>query len=807
MAMKNLVIKAFINLKKNVILWISSFPNVRKYFEIVKNRYILLPSSLKKIIKSVFAIFALFQVLNLVFPLKTHVDYSTIVLSNDSTLLHAFLTRDDQWRMYTEIDEITPELRKAIVYKEDRFFYWHLGINPVSIARALFNNIRHGKRTSGASTITMQVARLLSPKDRTYANKLVEMFRALQLEWKFSKKEILQLYLNLVPYGSNIEGVKSASVLYFGKMPNHLSIAEIAALSIIPNRPVSLRLGKNNGDILQERNKWLEKYKKARLFKKEYIDDAIEEPLTAYRHDVPRLAPQLSYRLKSLCPNTDIIHTTIDLEMQRKCEQLVFEYSKRLYFQNIKNATAIIIDNKTRNVLAYVGSADYSNSEDGGQVDGIRAVRSPGSALKPLLYALAFDEGLITPKTIISDVRTSFAGYEPENYDSKFNGNISIEKALEASLNVPAVKVLDELSVRKFVEGLIKAGFNHIENDRDNLGLSAILGGCGVTSEELTNLYCTLANNGGYKPLNFVRSHSASSTRQVVSPGAAFAITEILTKIKRPDLPVDWANSTHMPQIAWKTGTSYGRKDAWSIGYNNNYTVGIWVGNFSGEGVPELSGAEKATPLLFQVFNAIDYNSKKEWFSMPDDISIRYVCSQSGNVPNTFCSDLVLDYYIPGVSPNTTCDHLKKVLISADSTVSYCTSCCPSLGYIEAYYPNLSPEIITYFEDNLIQYQKIPPHNPKCERMLQGENPKITSPINDNDYYVNVNDSMQIMLSCHVANDVEKVFWYINKQFFKSANKGENIFFVPSEGSVEISCSDDKGRNTTITIRVKYADL
>lgn len=796
-----------INLKKNVTRRIQSWPIVQKYFELIANKYIQLPLLIKRFIKTLLSVFLLFILLNIIFPLKINTDYSTIVLSNDSTLLHAFLTRDEQWRMYTEIDEITPELRKAIIYKEDRFFYWHPGINPVSVVRAFVNNIRYGKRTSGASTITMQVSRMLSPKDRTYINKFVEMFRALQLEWKYSKKEILQLYLNMVPYGSNIEGVKSASVIYFGKMPNHLSIAEIAALSIIPNRPVSLRLGKNNDVIFKERNKWLEKYKNAKLFKEEYINEAIDEPLTAYRHEVPRLAPHLSYRLKNLFPNTDIIRTTIDLEMQRKCEQLVYEYSKRLYFQNIKNATTLIIDNKTRNVLAYIGSADYSNMEDGGQVDGIRAVRSPGSALKPLLYALAFDDGLLTPKTIISDVPVSFYGYEPENYDSRFNGNISIENSLAASLNVPAVKVLDELTVPTFITKLIDAGFDHIENDKNNLGLSAVLGGCGVTSEELTSLYCSFANKGIYKHLNFVQSAKSQAENQIITPGAAFAITEILTLIKRPDLPIDWSNSSHMPQIAWKTGTSYGRKDAWSVGYNNHYTVGVWVGNFSGEGVADLSGAEKATPLLFQIFNAIDYNSKKEWFSMPDDISIRYVCSQTGNIPNTYCNDLVLDYFIPGVSPNKTCEHLKKVLINPDSTISFCTSCCPEFGYIDAFYPNLAPEIISYFDNNLIKYLKIPPHNSECERMQQGDNPKIISPIDGNEYFVNVNDSMHIMLSCHVANDVEAVYWYINKKFFKSAQKGENIFFEPSEGKIEISCSDDKGRNTNISITVKYADL
>lgn len=751
--------------------------------------------------------YMLFLFLSIFYPMDIEKDYSTIILSRNNSLLHAFLTPDDKWRMYTKLEEITPELKKAIIFKEDKFFYYHPGINPVSIARAAINNLRKGKRTSGASTITMQVTRLLEPKDRTYINKLKEVFRAVQLEMFLTKDEILQLYLNLVPYGSNIEGVKSASVIYFGKMPDHLSIGEIAALSIIPNRPVSLKLGINNDYIVTIRDKWLDRYRKAGLFEDKYIDDAFKEELIASRREIPRLAPHICYRLKTQFPNKNIIHTTINLEFQRKTEHIVKEYIQTLYFQNIKNATAIIIDNSSREVLAYIGSADFENDEDGGQVDGIRAVRSPGSTLKPLMYGMAIDKGLITPMTIITDVPVSFSGYEPENYNEKFNGNITIENALASSLNVPAVKILRQISPQNMVSRLVEANFQTIKRQKDDLGLSLILGGCGVTLEELASLFSAFANRGEYRSFNYLIDQDEKTSKQILSKESAFIITEILTKLKRPDLPVHWDNTRNTPKIAWKTGTSYGRRDAWSIGYNKNYTIGVWAGNFSGKGVPDLSGAEKATPLLFQLFNAIDYNSPKDWYAIPDELEMRYVCSQSGNVPGDLCSDLIIDYYLPGISSNEKCTHLKKILINPDSTISYCTSCQPELGYITATYPNLVPEIITYFEENNIHYLKIPSHNPECERLLSGSKPKITSPINENEYYVNVSDSMEIMLSCHAANDVEQIFWYINKKFYKSARTGENIFFTPSEGKIEISCSDDKGRNTDINIYVKHTSF
>jgi penicillin-binding protein 1C len=754
------------------------------------------------------ACYLLCMLLTLLFPLRVEVKYSPIILAKDNSLLYAFLTDDEKWRMYTELDEITPELKKAIIFKEDKYFYYHPGINPVSVVRALFNNAREGKRTSGASTITMQVARMLEPKERTYVNKVKEIFRALQLEMKYSKEEILQLYLNLVPYGSNIEGVKSASVIYFGKMPDHLSIGEIAALSIIPNRPVSLRIGKNNDSIVIERNKWLNRYEKARLFDKKYIRDAIDEPLGAIRRYLPRLAPHFSYRLKNTYPDAQIIRTTIDPEIQKMAELLTETYSKRLYFQNIKNAMALIVDNRNHNVIAYVGSADFSNEEDAGQVDGIRAIRSPGSTLKPLVYGIAFDQGIVTPKTIIADVPTSFSGYEPENYDEKYYGNITVENALARSLNVPAVKILNKLQPATLIEKLTLAGFEQIRKDKANLGLSMVLGGCGVTLEDLTGLYCCFANNGSYTPLHFIQADSLDKpNKQIISKGAAFMIAEILTQLKRPDLPVDWNNSVHTPKIAWKTGTSYGRRDAWSIGYNTDYTIGVWVGNFSGEGVPELNGADKATPLLFQLFNVVDYDSEKDWYNMPDDLQLRYVCAETGLVPGPLCNNLIIDYYIPGVSSTLECTHLKKVFVNADSSISYCTACLPELGYVTAYYPNLSPEIITYYDANNIHYLKIPPHNPTCERLVIGSKPQITSPIDDNEYYVNVLDSMEIMLSCHVANDVSKVYWYVNNKYFKTVDAGENIFFHPVEGKNTISCSDDKGRNSDVQIFVKFTSF
>ena len=760
----------------------------------------------------IISLLILFVLADHIFPFRIDIPYSSILTDSKGTTINACLSNDDKWRMYTGLEEIPPAIKKAIVYKEDRFFYYHFGINPFSVARAIVKNIVRGKRTSGASTITMQVARLLEPKERTYGNKIIEMFRALQLEWHFSKDEILQLYLNLVPYGGNIEGVKAASLIYFNKMPDHLSIGEIAVLSIIPNNPNMLRPGKDNSLLHQERNKWLNRYKKAKLFAEQDIEDAKEEALKSSRHEIPRYAPHIAQRLFNQYPEKPVIHSTINFETQLKVESIVKEHINRWYFRNVKNAAVLVIDNKTGNVIAYAGSADFYNEEDGGQVDGIRAIRSPGSTLKPLIYGLAIDHGLITPKTVISDVPVYFSGYEPENYDGKYHGLVSVEYALSNSLNVPAVKILNELNPKFVIKSLISAGFQQVKTDRKNLGLSVALGGCGVTLEEMTRLYYALSNKGELKELNFLYKDQIAGKQKkakrpmpvkLISEEAAYMITEILTKVTRPDLPMEWQNSVNLPKVAWKTGTSYGRRDAWSIGYNKNYTIGVWAGNFSGEGVPELSGSETASPLLFNIFNTLDYKSEANWYELPKGLESRIVCTVTGQVPAEFCNDLAIDYYIPGISSAKPCQHLKEVFISPDSSVSYCTSCRPQLGYIRALYPDYAPEVIAYFDEYRINYKKVPPHNGECERIFAGSAPIITSPLENAEYYVDETDSMQIALSCNAANDVEHVYWYINKHFYRQALPAEKLFFNATEGITEISCSDDKGRNSDIHIQIK----
>jgi penicillin-binding protein 1C len=772
---------------------------------------------LLKILKWTGVIFLIFILLfflfDLIFPFKVDVTYSPVVEARDGTVLHSWLAKDGQWRIKTLLDEISPEFKKAIIFKEDKYFYTHPGVNILAIGRAVVNNIFYLKRTSGASTITMQVVRMLHPEKRNYFNKCIEMFHAMQLELHYSKNEILELYFNLLPYGGNIQGVKTSSLLYFSKTPDKLSLAEITALSVIPNRPKSLRIGRKNSLILIERNKWLNNFKQAKLFPDNIIDDALLEPLTAQRHRAPHDVPQFAWRLRKNNLLQTEFHSTLDKDIQQKTESIVSNYALQLKQHNINNVAVLVINNQTHEVISYVGSSDFTDRSNHGEVDGVQALRSPGSTLKPLLYGLSIDAGLITPKSVLEDVPVNVAGYAPENYDLVFRGTVTAEDALKNSLNIPAVKLLNQLGLKNFIDKLAETGFQNVWQNRKKEGLSLILGGCDVRLDELAALYSSFANNGKYYPLRFMINDSSNSMNTsdsadhaitVLSPASDYMLTQILSELHRPDLPNAYDAADQIPKIAWKTGTSYGRKDAWSIGYNKTYTIGIWIGNFSGTGVADLSGAATATPLLFQLFNSIDHNANNDWVQLPKDLGFRLVCAKTGKIPSDFCNEQVMDYYIPGVSNNEPCDHLKEVWLSADEKYSYCTSCLPPAGYKTKYFQNISPELAAYYSSNHIAYEKIPPHNPACSRAFSGQAPAITSLSNGMVYIVIDKQEQQLALSCSTANDVTKVYWYVNDKFFASGKAAQKLFFNPDVPDIKISCVDDKGRNTNIEIKVKF---
>ena len=784
----------------------------------------------------------LFFVFNYFFPFEVEISYSGLVLDRKGEIIYGFLSKDDKWRFQTELDEISPTLKETILYKEDRWFYYHFGVNPFSVGRAAARNIWTGRRTSGASTITMQVVRLLNPKPRTYFNKISETFRAFQLELNYSKDEILQLYLNLIPYGGNIEGVKSASLLYFGQEPQKLSLAQITALTIVPNRPTTLGFSTNSDKdyvittqkIVRERNKWLKRFQKDKLFKTEIINDALTEPLDINFRKMNREAPHFSFLLHATYPNQTTLKTTLDRNIQQKVEQITQNYMRRLEKLGIYNSSILVVDNQTKEIHAYIGSQDFYDTLHNGQVDGVQAYRSPGSTLKPLIYAMAFDEGFLTPKRKLLDVPIDYDGYTPENFDKNFNGEVSVEVALAYSLNVPAVNTLKDLSVFKMVQKLSEAGFSQIEADKHKLGLSLSLGGCGVSLEEMVGLFSAYATKGVFQKPHYLRDNKQIDNSisendfsfQLISKESAYMISDILTKVERPDFPSDYQNSKNVPKISWKTGTSYGRRDAWSIGYNAHYTIGVWIGNFNGQSSEYLTGAGVATPLLFQLFGSVDYAATNESIKQPKTLKQRRVCSETGKVAADFCESLLNDFYIPTISQSDECQHLKKVFVSKkeenneeDSRITYCSFCLPkdNTHYETEYFPNIKPELTSYYLNRNLPIRSVPPHNPTCTHIFKDKNSPLITSLFENREYTLDDDSTQLLLECRTASDISSVFWYINDKFLRESKVNERVFFSPFElesstisenknnkkGKTKISCTDNKGRNTDIYILLK----
>jgi penicillin-binding protein 1C len=719
--------------------------------------------------------------------------------------IHIKLTPDEKWRLYLMPREVTPLMEKVILAKEDNWFYYHPGVNPFAVARAATRNLFSGRRTSGASTITMQVARLLHPRERTLISKIIEMFRATQLEWHFSKKEILRLYLNLAPYGGNIEGLAAASRLYLDKAPDHLSLAEITAFSVIPNRPNSLTPGRQNETIIKERNRWLTWMAGKKIFSPKEIEDALQEPFDAIRQSPPRMAPHLAQKL--IKTQKGEIHSTLHLNHQRMVEKITSDYVQGIRLQGIHNAAVIVVNNATREVLAYVGSADFFDSTDAGQVNGAKAWRQPGSTLKPLVYGLALDAGLVTPKKIIADVPVNYQGYVPENFDLKFTGQVSMEYALMHSLNIPAVNMLHAIGKEKMIRTLVQCGFEQVRRDQQKLGLSLILGGCGTSLEELTGLYCAMANNGDFKPLQYTMATDTVAQTRILTKAACFMLHETLNKIDRPDLPINWSATESLPRIAWKTGTSYGRRDAWSIGYNKTFTIGVWVGNFSGAPNPGLSGATVATPLLFRLFNAIDRQSHTDWYEPPSGIDQRIVCAETGMPANHFCDQRILDYFIPLVSDMEPCNNRMEVMLSHDQKISFCATCVPTGGYIKKWFTVLPPEVQAFKINTHPKYEAIPPHNPACTLVWAEKGPIIQSPKHNAEYLLSKEHPEPLLLQCQSDADVLMVHWYINNKHYKTAPAREKVFFMPEEGNIKISCTDDKGRNRDARIVVRFISL
>lgn len=545
-------------------------------------------------------------------PLKD-VQMARIVVAEDGTPLWRFADSEGIWRYPVSLDQVSPYYLEALINYEDRWFYQHKGVNPLSIGRALWQNVTNGRIISGGSTLSMQVARLIEPHDRTVTGKIKQLWRTLQLEWYLSKDEILTLYLNRAPYGGTLQGIGAASWSYLGKPPSELTRSEAALMAVLPQAPSRLRPDRYPELAKSARDKVLKRLAEYKIWPQETVNELLQESVFFSSRTAPQLAPLLARRLIAQYPHRDLIQTTIDVSLQRRLENIALSYKNRL---PAKNSLAIlVVDNTTMEVKGYVGSADFNDEARYGHVDMISAVRSPGSTLKPFIYALAMDDGLIHSESLLQDVPRHFGDYRPGNFDSGFNGPVSVSESLTKSLNLPVVQLIEAYGPKRFAANLRNTGVVLSFPVGSEPNLSLILGGTGIRMDHLVSAYSAFARKGQVAGLRFTPD-SPLSERKLTSSGAAWIVRRIMAGESRP-VP-DNVLSDVVP-LAWKTGTSYGYRDAWAVGVNSRYIVGVWVGRPDATPVAGQFGFATAIPILYQIDNLLTMRSRNSYEQTPTD--------------------------------------------------------------------------------------------------------------------------------------------------------------------------------------------
>jgi penicillin-binding protein 1C len=652
---------------------------------------------------------------------------SSVLLSRDGKLLGAKIAADEQWR-FPELKSVPEKFRDAIVNFEDKRFFYHPGVDPLAVVRALYLNISKGSIVSGGSTLSMQVIRLSRKNsDRTYLEKIIEMILALRLELKYNKEEMLALYAGHAPFGGNVVGLEAAAWRYFGRDPENLSWAETCTLAVLPNSPSLIHIDRNRSILKKKRNRLLQV-----LHERGIIDDvqlklARLEPLPGKPLDLPVNAHHLLETLISQNSSRDVrFLSTIDKILQDAVTNIVQRHSQALQMQGIKHAAALVVDNENFEVLAYVGNSGMSMKEGTGYaIDLIRRPRSTGSILKPILYASMLQSSEILPTTLVSDLPTQYAGYMPENYDRQYRGVVPAKEALARSLNVPAVRMLNQYGITRFYDFLKRMGMSTLHRAPDEYGLTLVLGGAEGNLWDLVSIYTNLAFIA--KQNHFTRPKVYSNLRQLkndplesdrvaeLTPGSAWLTLNALQEVTRPESEAYWKNFASSRKISWKTGTSFGLRDGWAIGSDSRYTVGVWVGNASGEGRPDLTGVSSAAPVMFDIFNRLE---PAPWFATPyDSLKEVEVCKDDGYLVSNGCETeeqlAPIDTHFDRISPYHQLVHL-------DKNVRWRVhSMCESVSNMEhRSWFVLQPGQEFYYRRQHAEYRSLPPYRKDCRSLV-----------------------------------------------------------------------------------------
>lgn len=734
---------------------------------------------------------------------------STVLNDRNNTLIAASIASDGQWR-FPQNDSVPLKFQKALIYFEDEYFYSHPGVNPISMAKALYQNVRAGKIVRGGSTLTVQTIRMSRKgQSRTYLEKLIESIQALRLEIRLSKKEILSLYTSHAPFGGNVVGLEAASWRYYGRPPHKLSWGESTALAVLPNAPALIYPGRNQQLLRDKRNRLLDK-----LWLNNEIDSltcllAKDEPLPQKPKALPQHTPHLLTRSIVDGKNEQRIQTTIDLKIQQQAMNVIDKHHRLLKENEIANAAAIIVDIKTGEVISYVGNTVKENNYNGNDVDIIMAKRSSGSILKPFLYALMQKEGQLLPNTILPDIPTQYAGYTPKNFDKKYDGAVPASNALARSLNIPAVRMLKDYGIEKFCQELQDMGFSSINKSAGHYGLSLILGGAEVTLWDLANVYSKMSfslsnytdsgESTSYPTIRWMKEPLNRNQKEenAINAAASWLAFEALTEMNRPIEGTQWHNFSSSKKIAWKTGTSFGYRDAWSVGITPRYFVGVWVGNADGEGRPGLTGAKTAAPILFDLFKLLPGT---RWFEAPYENMIEIpTCRNSGYKASISCA--VIDTILVSKSAinSDTCPFHQLVHLDKQEAYQVNGDCYRVSDIVTKPWFILPPVMEWYYKSKDPYYKVLPKFASNCSPQ-ESINMELIYPKSSAEVFIpkgfnNVKEKVVFEAAHRIPNST--IHWHLDEVFLGSTSSIHQMEIEAEEGPHRVTLVSAEGETIT----------
>jgi penicillin-binding protein 1C len=735
---------------------------------------------------------------------------STVLLDRKGQLLGARIADDGQWR-FQESDSVPKKFETCLLEFEDRDFYSHFGVSLRGIARALKQNLIRRQRKSGGSTLTMQLVRMMRKNPpRTYSEKVLEMVMAMRIECTNSKNEILRLYASHAPFGNNVVGLEAASWRYFDRPAYKLSWSECAVLAVLPNAPGLIYPGKNQEQLLRKRNRLLHQLFEKGCFDEMTLQLALDEPLPNRPLPLPQFAPHYLEKMIKTGHKGKTITSTLSLTIQKNATRQLELHARSLAERKIYNGAVIVLDVNNGDVLAYLGNVQGLQAENANYVDCASAPRSTGSIMKPLLYMAALDRGQISPEMLLSDVPSRFGAFSPKNFSGQYEGAVEASKVLSRSLNIPMVHMLNEYGAKRFHKELKAMGLSSLHKSARHYGLSLILGGAETRLDEISGVYLKLAQQLKHQQINSLRytlnqPEDLSSNKIQWGRGAIYNTFQSMTEVNRPDEDNNWQIFSSSRKIAWKTGTSYGFRDAWSIGVTPDYVVGVWIGNADGEGRPGLTGVKAAAPVMFDVFNQLP--ERQKWFDEPiADLKATLLCSESGYMAGGCCTSQKASMLPKKSEFKKVCPY--HTILHLDPSGAYrVNSACENVFSMKKEKWFVLPSVMErYYKLNHPEYRVLPEFRSDCSSGDQEKPFSFVYPKNNNTIYIPLEfdgSKGRLIVELTHRHNQKKVFWHLDQMYIGETMEIHQMAIRSEPGKHSITAIDETGYAETINFNIK----